>query len=396
MDKEGGYDIAQYLTDHFFSIPSQSDIDFCTLRADIALLLDIMRFFPQTDILHRMLSKGAAKAFANALVAIASQACTMDAARLTQFEFDRIHCLTALLGRCFAGGLTWACDALDCHFLIALLQMSVLPGGDDPESTELLALYTSYAKLMNLLKPYLVYRSVLNRACREMKIVRHSELVERLDERNPFRLALEDVEKEVERLKAIQREFEATNTVFNVCSVRKCWYAKPGSKIRRCSGCQVAIYCSRQCQQADWSTHKQTRHIYDNPKDGLSRRISQLDQLFPKFLIQREIRDHPVRSPAHNGSKNYRSKTRAEEIVVQFDCRVSPIRVTYTTAAKVLEDMVARSGGLDHNQTELQWAKDRMIMLKGRVRENPHGLILCYMLYPAAHQDSFVLYAEQV
>ncbi|KAK1230792.1 hypothetical protein PQX77_006106 [Marasmius sp. AFHP31] len=285
-----------------------------------------MQFFPQTNIFLRMLSKGVTKAFANALVTIASQACMMDAARLTQFEFDRIHCLTALLGRCFAGGLTWACDALDCHFLIALVQMAVLPGVDDPESTELLLLFTSYAKLTNSLRPYLVYRSFLNRTCREMKVVRHSELMERLDERNPFRLALEDIEKEVERLKAIQREFEATNTVFGICSVRKCWYAKSGSKIRRCSGCQVAIYCSRQCQRADWSTNKQTCDIYDKPKDGLSRRISQLDQLLLKFLIKQEIRDRPVRSPAHNGSKKYRSKTRAEKIVVQFDCMVSPIR----------------------------------------------------------------------
>ncbi|KAJ8091609.1 hypothetical protein PM082_020839 [Marasmius tenuissimus] len=69
----------------------------------------------------------------------------------------------------------------------------------------------------------------------------------------------------------------------------------------------------------------------------------------------------------------FRSKRRAEDIVVQFDREVSPIQASYMTPAKRLyEDIVVRSDSLDHDQTEPQWAKDRMMVLKGREREDPY------------------------
>eukprot|EP00798_Chlamydomonas_sp_ICE-L_P030813 gene30813-35844_t len=30
----------------------------------------------------------------------------------------------------------------------------------------------------------------------------------------------------------------------------------PGAKIRKCSGCNVAVYCGRDCQKRDWRRHK--------------------------------------------------------------------------------------------------------------------------------------------
>ncbi|KAG7086778.1 hypothetical protein E1B28_002708 [Marasmius oreades] len=402
METEHGYNIAQYLTDHFSTISSQSDIDFCTLRSDIILLLQIFHSCPESNIFHRMLSRGVTKAFANIMVAAASQAYLVDAPPIAYYDRDNLSFLSALLARCLTGGITWVCEALDCHFLIALVQLAVLPDNGDAHIKDgIPLLFVSYAKLTKLLRPFLVYRSVLNRTRRELRLVRDSELLGRLDERNSFRLALEDLDREAERLKGLQRQFESSTNLPSLCSVQKCWWVRPGAKLQRCSGCRVAVYCSRQCQRADWEKHKELCDKYDRPTDGLSYRISQLDTLFLKFLIQREIRERPVRPPAHNRSgKKSKSKVRAEDVVVQFNLRVSPMQVTYTTSAKVLQEILSLSTGLTddglHRLEHSQWAHDRMAMLKDRVRENPTRTIMCYMLFPAGYSDSYVLWAEQV
>ncbi len=43
----------------------------------------------------------------------------------------------------------------------------------------------------------------------------------------------------------------------------KCLEAMPKSRLKRCSGCNVAVYCGTKCQKADWKDHRKQHKQYN-------------------------------------------------------------------------------------------------------------------------------------
>ena len=50
-----------------------------------------------------------------------------------------------------------------------------------------------------------------------------------------------------------------------------CWATGPNSKLKKCSRCQEASYCSRECQMEDWKNHKELCEPESSPVAGMTK-----------------------------------------------------------------------------------------------------------------------------
>ncbi|KAI9000325.1 hypothetical protein DFJ74DRAFT_697444 [Hyaloraphidium curvatum] len=63
---------------------------------------------------------------------------------------------------------------------------------------------------------------------------------------------VQNAEEERRDLEAFDRQAREESCDRNGCA----WKASEGSELRKCSRCRVAWYCSKECQVADWPSHK--------------------------------------------------------------------------------------------------------------------------------------------
>ena len=54
----------------------------------------------------------------------------------------------------------------------------------------------------------------------------------------------------------IQAELNIPNTILTCHNCRKGASRADGIVLKRCSGCRIVSYCSRECQKLDWLQHK--------------------------------------------------------------------------------------------------------------------------------------------
>ena len=84
------------------------------------------------------------------------------------------------------------------------------------------------------------------------------------------------------REEKLEDDFRSTVTLGDTCAA----CGKTSDTVKKCSRCKKVSYCSRSCQQADWSKHKtscQSQQSRDNPEAS-----SQDDGTIEQAVVKRE------------------------------------------------------------------------------------------------------------
>ncbi|KAL0573242.1 hypothetical protein V5O48_008710 [Marasmius crinis-equi] len=201
-------------------------------------------------------------------------------------------------------GESWVIEALDCQLLTVLAK---IPPSLDRKSANI-PIGRQTEGIVKCLMPYVIHRGVLNRVFREKN---------RMD-RTEGNVGIKAVQNAIQELmnyanatKEAYRVFEnITPSLSAHCSNIDCQksYDNPLEPVRlkRCNGCHMALYCSRECQKAHWrDSHRQVCASSPRPKrDGISYGMSDFDIGFMRFLIRRrtpqwteELRKHSRNKP---------------------------------------------------------------------------------------------------
>ncbi|KAL0574360.1 hypothetical protein V5O48_007602 [Marasmius crinis-equi] len=280
-------------------------------------------------------------------------------------------------------GLTWVIQMLDGHVILSMAKLVdiireghyINPTGD---------LEGNMVTLMDAFKPFLLYRSVLNRVARDIRITDATATLKIDGPGKRFWKAFEDLRAEAQRTKAILREFDADETrgpgTASCCVHRECSRNNPGqavsadrpttTKVQRCGGCRVATYCSRECQRADWKAghREKCKSLGLGPTIGDSGRISHLDIAFIKFLTHRDLE-----------TRQSLLSNRAS-VVAQYDYRLWPMKFSVISVERLLQEM--KSPRLIATRIELV-----------KLSKEKHQIV--HVLVPGADPHSRLLYTEE-
>ncbi|EEB97216.1 hypothetical protein MPER_03512, partial [Moniliophthora perniciosa FA553] len=191
-------------------------------------------------------------------------------------------------------GYFWMAQMLDSHFLILSLPIGVVEDHAivDGKSQEVAKAFWS---VIDMLKLFIIFRSVLNRVVKEMKAPKKAGSLELLPKNNKIRKSLEELDRDAFGLKSDMDSFDDVigpqmNFCLNeVCPLRENPQKK---KIRwkRCSVCFATTYCSRSCQKQDWAEHKKCCKTLLSPRMGTSYLSSRLDEQFIIHLAYSQLR----------------------------------------------------------------------------------------------------------
>ncbi|KAF7296351.1 hypothetical protein HMN09_01105200 [Mycena chlorophos] len=90
----------------------------------------------------------------------------------------------------------------------------------------------------------------------------------------------------VNRYRKLLLEFNARKIVYKACDNMECCKVGDRTKYGKCCGCKSMVYCSTDCQRADWKAgHRTTCKTYANEQLGRSELLSSRQQSFIRFLI---------------------------------------------------------------------------------------------------------------
>ncbi|EEB93580.1 hypothetical protein MPER_07737, partial [Moniliophthora perniciosa FA553] len=194
----------------------------------------------------------------------------------------------------FYEGFSWIVEALDNQLLSLFPQVAatlekaetVCPG----KASDIVV--DAFISILSFMKPFLIFRSVLNRVLREMKTLEGSGVFKRLSKFPRVEAALRDFDAEAWKMKCLMYQFDDHNV--DSCMSPRC-LKKPkhkAVKYKRCSRCYAATYCSKSCQIFDWKhgPHQEMCEEFWKPSKGCSYNPSKHDEMFIKFLARRDIR----------------------------------------------------------------------------------------------------------
>ncbi|KAL0063157.1 hypothetical protein AAF712_009949 [Marasmius tenuissimus] len=322
---------------------------------------------PEIDvyaIVHPFLAKRIVKRIADVLEYVASKAESISRED-TQVAVNCVGFCCNVLKRCFEDGFTWVCEGLDGGIITSIINifLSKLPKAIGRE--EFASMKKSCTEVLLAIKPYLIFRSVLNRVVRNGKKLQA--------QRGLFR-----------KLKAVSSEFEGSVRVFfdhavalkrpmylfddisasNTCVNTTCpkrngpptRLNEKKLKLKLCSSCRVATYCSKKCQIMDWEAIHRRECCTDRPSDaGHSFRPSALDAAYMAFLgddecaPQRQFKQLARSSPVERASK-----------VVQLDFRQWPMDASIVEYESLLRSVSSSADAkeLMDNKTLLDPTKE--------------------------------------
>ncbi|KAI3616456.1 hypothetical protein WG66_011574 [Moniliophthora roreri] len=139
-------------------------------------------------------------------------------------------------------------DALDCQLLVTMVKTAYLPFQSDRiPGSEVTILTDQYSSLLTALLPFLVFRSVVYRILKQLERVRSIRIPNVLTN-DPFRDALKQINELAHNYRTSIRKFDEERPCLNALCPHQ---VMPDRKAKRCAQCQVAIYCSRECQRMD-------------------------------------------------------------------------------------------------------------------------------------------------
>ncbi|KAL0566596.1 hypothetical protein V5O48_015414 [Marasmius crinis-equi] len=139
-----------------------------------------------------------------------------------------VHCCDWLEQAFLQDGLTWVEQVLDGRILgsmVRLVDLSKHPilRNENPKPD----LEEPMTNVVEAIRPFLVYRSVVNRVLKEVRLVREAGLWEER-RRDTFWEALRVLEKEAERMKELMRQFDSDQAA----SIQCCAYRKVSFELK--------------------------------------------------------------------------------------------------------------------------------------------------------------------
>ncbi len=105
-----------------------------------------------------------------------------------------------------------------------------------------------------------------------------------------------------------------------VCNYPSCHTASAGLKLSKCGRCFKALYCSQQCQQKDWPTHKQTCKLTTKMHEAVkSNDVGLLEQLVTKQPELAKQNDGDGKIPLYHAAE------KSHVIMVTLLVKISPL-----------------------------------------------------------------------
>ncbi|KAG7086775.1 hypothetical protein E1B28_002705 [Marasmius oreades] len=264
------------------------------------------------------------------------------------FIFRGVSSACLLLKHCFDDGFTWACQALDEGLLPSLVALFMSDISDHGTRTSEVV-HLPVSMCLNTLKSLLVFRSVLNRVYRYVKIVPNEHMRKLSRAALRVHIPLLVLFEEARRMKNKMNSFDL-DPVGLVCSNRTCSRGRrrqrAGKRIKwkRCDACRTVVYCSEYCQTQDWTNrHSVVCRHSRRSGNGESYRISNLDEAFLRYLVSLEERKREIGRQLRLMHSN--SLKRSHPIVAQFDFRASPVQFKAVPYEEALRDLQPLSHG---------------------------------------------------
>ncbi|KAL0066632.1 hypothetical protein AAF712_006436 [Marasmius tenuissimus] len=300
----------------------------------------------------------------------------------------------------FKDGSTWVIQTLDAHILLALADLQYLTVNlDDPDMPYIGDLFKTTISVINAMKPFLVYRSVLIRVLREGRRARkrHPPGSEQWDAN--FWIAFDKFQEEARKMKIILDEFDK-NPKYGMGTAYCCTYQKCSrkgrapetcespdaskTKVKRCEGCHVATYCSLECQRSDWrgSHRMKCKELSAHgPTTGISDLPSHLDLSFIKFLVRRDLL-------AKQSMFMHR-----QLIVAQYNYRKAPMEFSTVSVGELLGSL-KRPDTLSVRDALLDLSKE-LSKETSQTSSVKHQQIV-YILLPGTDPHTRLVYAENL
>ncbi|KAK7041531.1 hypothetical protein VNI00_009403 [Paramarasmius palmivorus] len=165
--------------------------------------------------------------------------------------FSSLYFCCQIARECWAYGHTGVVESLDNRMIHAMWK--TMSGADDE-------LLNEYARTIVALEPFLVYRSVVLRCLRKLQgVLKQGMAIEmpNSDQKDhPFLQVAQSVATEAEKFAESIHDFEReVGCISRYCPHRMtpdAYYNR--IKYRKCSQCQIGVYCTIECQKADWDT----------------------------------------------------------------------------------------------------------------------------------------------
>ncbi|KAK7042994.1 hypothetical protein VNI00_008732 [Paramarasmius palmivorus] len=238
-----------------------------------------------SDIWHAMLSKGLIKRIVLVFHHIYSSANTTRVGDLVAVRDCMVHYCTLVMGP-LQLAFTWVIEFLDREFVFALTRALSVLGFDG------LVGDSATFILVNVLQPYLIYRSTLNRLIRELKAIRESFSI---PPASSYGRALKLLEQESSRMKDIMHDFDAKDP-------GRCSNPQRRNLNRTVEGVNTSGARVVELRYIALTTVKKSigyldtaKHARNPDKVGKTYALSTLDQAFVIGLVEAELNQNWTR-----------------------------------------------------------------------------------------------------
>ncbi|KAI0064969.1 hypothetical protein BV25DRAFT_1914117 [Artomyces pyxidatus] len=214
---------------------------------------------------------------------------------------------------------------------------------------------------------YLVYRSVIVAVHAATQTLESADSLTKI-ERSPVKDAWKSMEHLARERALIKYRSDIIKKEQGYCD--NCHKAGPRDSLKKCSGCQVTYYCSKECQVAGWKKiHKGECVLKDQERLALKNEvINKDDRFFHHHLTIRE-------------SLRNRPRLRAMAAGKFPDLPLSEIGVSvdYTKVPHTFDVFVLKNHDISKDirpsETRTQEARSEGIIEKARMSEGRHTLI---------------------
>ncbi|ESK86366.1 mynd finger domain-like protein [Moniliophthora roreri MCA 2997] len=168
----------------------------------------------------------------------------------------------------------------------------------------------------------------------------------------------------------------------------------PDRKAKRCSRCRIAIYCSRECQRADWKVNHRDK-CSPPPFRGLSNPVSELDIAFIKAHVrQTALRSHREAIERIitqiRGEETTRARTRTRKdrvgIILDVNGHRFPFSFGIDTLANWLKDCPYQGD---------EWREQREEVIAAFSTVKPDSEVLIVVNLPGLTRLGLLTYKEE-
>ncbi|EEB93727.1 hypothetical protein MPER_07580, partial [Moniliophthora perniciosa FA553] len=265
-----GYDAKQLCFNLLRSLSMASPIDPWALRG----ALNLMNAFTHcsNDIHRGLLAMNVVKLLTRTLSRISSP---KNIISVKEGDIGMTcECVTEIceyLVDLFHDGHTWVVQALDGHVLHHIVEVTIsrrLNKLKDPPPN-LYDMRKASQDLVLAIKPFIVFRSVVNRVLREVRALSEYGYIWRLSKVDQeLEKELSSLYDEAVLLKNAMQILDSSGDL-RPCLNPNCTSVDPGA-LKRCSACLAAIYCSAKCQKEHWEAEHRELCREARPPPGIA------------------------------------------------------------------------------------------------------------------------------